>query len=119
MLDPLQADHAEFGRMVPEKVEAFSTAGRIALNYSSEANLHLTRLASDEVFATARAAIDMASCATPVALAQAQMRFAIAWVDRATANFFALGTLALKSQDAVMAPLRDAVAINGQRLVQV
>lgn len=28
MMDPLQADHIEFGRMVPEKVEAFSAAGK-------------------------------------------------------------------------------------------
>lgn len=32
MLDPLGADHAELGRMVPEKVAAFSTAGNAMMD---------------------------------------------------------------------------------------
>jgi hypothetical protein len=36
--NPLRADRAEFSRMVPEKVEAFSTAGMIMLKQSGQAN---------------------------------------------------------------------------------
>ena len=34
--DPVHADHVEFARMVPEKVEAFSTAGMIMVTQSAK-----------------------------------------------------------------------------------
>lgn len=114
--DPLRADHAEFGRMVPEKVEALSAAGQIVLDHSGDANAHIARLASHEMLATARATLAMAGCTSPAALMQAQMSFALGWFERATANFFALGLLTLKAQDAAMAPFRATVAANGARL---
>ena len=64
-MDPLRADHAEFERMVPEKVEAFSVAGMIMLEQSGQANRQMTRLASDAAMATARATIAMTGCSSP------------------------------------------------------
>src|ERR1700709_1819665 len=87
-LDPMGADHAEFGRMVPEKMEAFSAAGRIMLEHSNQAGWELTRLASDEVMTTARATMEIAGCMTPAAVAEAQSQFALAWLNRATTTFF-------------------------------
>jgi hypothetical protein len=52
--NPLRADRAEFSRMVPEKVEAFSTAGMVMLKQSGQANRQMMRFASDEVMTTAR-----------------------------------------------------------------
>jgi hypothetical protein len=115
-LNPLQADHAELGRIVPEKVEAFSAAGMIMLERSNEAGWEITRLASDEVMTTARAAIAIAACATPAAMAEAQGKFALAWFNRAATNFFALGMLGFGVQQAVMAPIRKTVAANTERL---
>jgi hypothetical protein len=115
-VDPLRADHAEFGRMVPEKMEAFSAAGRIMLEQSSEAGFEMTRLASDEVMNTACATIAMAGCTDPMALVDAQSKFAIAWFDRAASNMIAMSMLALRAHDAAMAPIRDAVAANTERL---
>jgi hypothetical protein len=115
-LDPLGADHAEFGRMVPEKMEAFSAAGRIMLEQSNQAGWELSRLASDEVMTTARATLAMATCADPVTMAEAQGQFALDWFNRAATNFFAMGMLALGVQQAAMVPIQQTVAANAERL---
>lgn len=115
-LDPLQADHAEFGRIVPEKMEAFSAAGVAALEQSNRAGWEITRLASDEVITAARATFSLAGCANPLAMAEAQSRFALAWFDRAASNFFAIGLLALGVQQAAMVPIEQTIAANTLRL---
>jgi hypothetical protein len=114
--NPMQADHAEFGRMMPEKMEAFSAAGAIMLEQSNQAGWALTRLASDEVMTTARATIAMAGCASPVAMAEAQGQYALDWFNRAATNFFAMGMLALGVQQAAMVPIQETVAANAERL---
>ncbi len=114
--NPVQADHAEFARIIPEKVEAFSTAGMAMLKQSGQASRQMVRLATDEVMATARATIEMTDCSGPAALAEAQSRFARAWFSRAASSFIALGALALASQAAIMAPVRQTVVANAERL---
>ncbi len=115
-VDPMRADHAEFGRMVPEKVEAISAAGMIMLAQSTDASFEITRRASDEVMQAAAATLEMAACTNPAALVEAQSKFAIAWFDRAAANVIAMGMLALRAHDAAMEPIRDTVAANTERL---
>lgn len=115
-LDPLQADHAEFGRMMPEKMEAFSAAGMIMLQKSTQAGEQITRFASDAIMTATRATFAMTQCATPAAMAETQGRFALAWFDRAASNFFALGMLALGAQEAAMVPIRQTVEANVERL---
>lgn len=115
-IDPLGADHAEFGRMMPEKIEAFSNAGAIIVEKTNQAGWALTRLASDEVMTTARATIAIATCTSPMAVAEAQGRFALDWFNRATTNFFALGMLALGVHEAAMVPIQETVAANTERL---
>jgi hypothetical protein len=117
-LDPTQADHAEFGRMMPEKMEAFSAAGMIMLEQSNRAGWEITRLASDEVMTTARATVSMAACADPMAIAQAQGQFALDWFNRAATNFFAIGLLALGVQQAAMVPIQQTLAANTERLAR-
>jgi hypothetical protein len=117
-LNPIEADHSEFGRMVPEKVEAFSAAGMIMFAESNQAGWEITRLASDEVMTTTRATLEIATCAHPLAMAEAQSQFALAWCDRAAKTFFALGLLALDVQRAAMVPLQKTIAANRERLAQ-
>jgi hypothetical protein len=116
--DPLAADHAEFGRMVPEKVEAFSAAGIIMLERSSQVGLEITRLASDEVITTARATLSLADWTNPLAMAATQSRFALDWFNRAATNLFAMGLLALGAQEAAMAPIQQTIAANADRLAR-
>jgi hypothetical protein len=115
-VNPMTADHDEFARMVPEKVEAFSAAGVAMFEQSEEVRSRITRFASHEVMTAARAAIEMATCCDPLAVWEAQGKFARAWFDRAAANFMALGMLALSAQAAAMSPLQLAVAANTERL---
>jgi hypothetical protein len=110
-LDPTQADHAEFGRMMPEKMEAFSAAGMIMLEQSNQAGWEITRIASNEVMTTARATL---SCTNPMAMAEAQL----AWFNRAATNFFAMGLLALGVQEAAMVPIQQTIAANAERLAR-
>ncbi len=114
--NPLQADRAEFSRMVPEKVEAFSSAGMVMLKQSGQAGRDMLRHASDEVMTTARAAIEMAACSNPAALMEAHGRFARAWFGRATSRWVAMGLGAFEAQSAAMAPIRQTVVANAERL---
>ena len=116
--DPMQADYAEFGRMLPEKMQAFSAAGTIMLEQSSQAGWEITRLASDEVMTTARAARELTDCWGPAAFAEAQNRLAREWLNRATSNFFTMGMLALTAQAAAMAPIHQTVVGNAERLAE-
>jgi O-methyltransferase involved in polyketide biosynthesis len=109
-------DRAEFSRMVREKVEAFSTAGMVMLKQSGQANRQIMGFASDEVITTARATIEMTRCRNPAALAEAQGRFARAWFSRATWSWIAMGTRAFEAQAAAMAPIRQTVVANAERL---
>jgi hypothetical protein len=86
VLDPVHADHVEFARMIPEKVQAFSAAGMVMLTQSGEASRQMMRLASEEVMTTACATIEMTGCSSPLAWAEAQSTFAHAWLSRATSS---------------------------------
>jgi O-methyltransferase involved in polyketide biosynthesis len=114
--NPLWADRAEFSRMVPEKVEAFSTAGMVMLKQSGQASRQMMRFASDEVTTTVRATIEMSGCRSPAALAGAQSRFARAWFARATLSWIAMGIQVFEAQSAAMAPIRETVIANAARL---
>ena len=114
--NPLRADRAEFSRMVPEKVEAFSTAGIVMLTQSGQANREMIRSASNEVMTTARATMEMTGCFSPAALAEAQSRFARAWFTRATSRWIAMGNRVFEAQAAAMAPIRQTVVANAERL---
>jgi O-methyltransferase involved in polyketide biosynthesis len=114
--NPLRADRAEFSRMVPEKVEAFSTAGMIMLRQSGQANRQMMRFASDEVMTAARGTIAMTGCSSPAALAQVQSTFARAWLARAASSWIAMGIWAFGAQSAAMAPIRQTVVANAERL---
>jgi O-methyltransferase involved in polyketide biosynthesis len=114
--NPLWADRAEFSRMVPEKVEAFSTAGVALLKQSGQASRQMMRFASDEVTTTVCATIEMSGCFSPVALAGAQSRFAREWFARARSSWITMGIQAFEAQAAAMAPIRQAVIANAERL---
>jgi O-methyltransferase involved in polyketide biosynthesis len=115
-LDPMHADHAEFARMVPEKVEAFSVASMVMLKQSGEASRQLMRLASEEVITTTCATIEMTGCSSPAAWAEAQSRLARAWLSRTTSSLNMMGMLVLTAQAAAMAPIRETVVANVERL---
>jgi len=115
-LNPLRADHDEFAQIIPEKVEAFGAAGMILLEHSNLASRRMTRLASDEMATASRAMTALVRCSNPADLAEAQCSFTAAWFERATSSFLGLGMLALDAHDAAMAPIRQTVVANAERL---
>jgi O-methyltransferase involved in polyketide biosynthesis len=114
--DPMAADHAEFGRMVPEKMEAFSAAGMIMMQKANQAGEQITRFASDAIATATRASIAMAGSRSPAALAETQGRFAMAWFEQVASNFMAMGMMALGAQQAAMVPIQQTIAANTERL---
>jgi hypothetical protein len=115
-INPLDADHAEFARMVPEKLEAFSAAGMAVIAHSEGVTTQITRFASDEVMTAARATIAMAACSDPLSVLAAQGQFVQAWFERTVANFMTLGMMTLGVPAAALVPLQRAVAANTERL---
>jgi O-methyltransferase involved in polyketide biosynthesis len=115
-MNPLKADHVEFARMVPEKVEAFSAATAILFEHAGKASQRMTRLVSEEILATARASTAMATSPSPTSFAQVQNTFMRLWFDRATTNCIQMGMLALSAQEAAMTPIRQTIAANTERL---
>jgi len=115
-VNPLQADHAEFARMLPEKMAACSAAGKILLHWSDLARQQAARSAIEEARATADATRAMALSRNPLALAMAQGSYARALCARITAQSYAAGLFMLAAQDAAMAPFRETVAGNLERL---
>jgi len=115
-VNPLQADHAEFARMVPEKMAALSAAGKILLQWSDLARQQAARSAVEEVQATADATRAMVRSMNPLALAIAQGNYTRALAGRIAAQYCAAGMFMLAAQDAAMAPFRDTVADNLERL---
>ncbi len=116
MFDPMGADHAEFGRMLPEKVEAFSAAGMIMMQQATQAAEQITGFASTAVTAATRATLAMAGSTCPAAMAETQGRFAMALFEQAASNFMAMGLLALGAQAAAMVPIQKTIAANTARL---
>jgi Phasin protein len=114
--DPLRADHIEFARMVPEKVEAFSAAGMVMLKQSSQAGRQIIRLASDEVMTTVHATMEMTGCSCPASFAELQGKFARAWFARVTSSFIMMGTIIVTAQAAAMMPIQETVFANVDRL---
>jgi hypothetical protein len=116
MMDPLKADHVEFARIIPEKTTAFSAAGVAWLRGSSETAQRISAFAASELATAATAAAAIASCKTPAGVFAAQSRYASAWFGRVLTQSVALGSLAIKSQGAAMAPLYRAATANARRL---
>jgi len=115
-LRPHRADHAEFARIIPEKVEAFSAAGKVMMQKSDEAGRQMIEDLSLEVVTAASAVVSMSQRPNPIDLAAAQGRFAYGWMGRAASRFIEMGMFAMAAQAAAMAPIRRTVVENSERL---
>jgi O-methyltransferase involved in polyketide biosynthesis len=116
VFDPVRADHVEFGRMVPEKMKAFSAAGMILVQQAAHAQEQISRFASEAIKIATRATFTIAGSGSPVAMAETQRRFAASWFEKTTSNFMELGMLALNAQKAAMTPFQQTIASNTERL---
>jgi hypothetical protein len=116
MVDPLNADHAEFARMVPEKAQAFADAGTAVLQRSSDIVQQMANFAVNEMSIAMKSTMDMVACRTPAALVAVQGKFLLGWLNRSLSQSAALGAFAVRSQAAVMAPVHKTATANARRL---
>jgi O-methyltransferase involved in polyketide biosynthesis len=116
IFDPMGADYAEFARMVPEKIEAFSASGIIVMHQVSHVSKQISRFVSDAIGTATRATIAIAASANPADMLEKQSRFAARCFQTGTSNFMAIGMLALNAQNAAMLPIQQTVSSNAKRL---
>jgi Phasin protein len=116
MSDPLNADHVEFAKIIPEKTRAFSEAGMAWLQWSGEVAAQMASFAASEMAAVAQATVAIASCRTPADAIARQSSFASAWFARSLSRSISLGSLAMRAQGAAMAPVHRVAAANARRL---
>jgi hypothetical protein len=116
MANPAQADHAEFMRIVPEKMAAFNAAAIALMRCSGEMAQQAARFATSEIADATAAAADLARCRTPAAAVAVQGRFATAWLFRALSQSIAVGAIAMRSYGDVMAPVHRVAVRNSRRL---
>jgi hypothetical protein len=116
MVAPHTADHAEFARMVPEKLDAFADAGAALLLRSGSVGETMLRYTVNEAAATSKAILSLATARTPAALVNAQVEYAQGWFDRALRQCWSLGMLALHAQSAAIAPIHRKATHNARRL---
>jgi hypothetical protein len=116
LANPAQADHAEFVRIVPEKIVAFRASAITLMRCSGEMAEQATRFATSEMANATAAAADLARCRTPAAAIAVQSRFATAWLFRALSQSIAVGALAMRSYGEVMTPVHRMAVRNSARL---
>jgi sensor domain CHASE-containing protein len=116
MVAPGDADHAEFARMVPEKLEAFTHSGTALLRRSGKTGEALLRYSAAEMAAASQALLALSTARSPTALALAPMQYAQGWFDRALRQCMSLGLHALHAQSAALAPIHRAATQNAARL---
>ena len=116
LIDPTQADHAEFARIVPEKAEAFGAAAVALVRGSGTLAQQAAQFASSEIAIATKTAGELAWCRTPAAPAAVQGRYATAWFFRALSQSIAVGALAMQTYGAVMVPVQRAAVGNSRRL---
>jgi hypothetical protein len=116
MVDPLNADHVEFAKIIPEKARAFSEAGMTWLQWSGKAVEQMASFAASEMATAAEGAVALAGCRTPADVIAVQGSLATSWFARVMSQSISLGSLALRSQGETMAPLHRTVTENARRL---
>ena len=116
MANPAQAAHAEFARIVPEKIEEFRASAIALMGYSAELAQQAARFASSEIATASEAVVDLARCRTPAAAIGIQSQFATAWFARALSQSIAVGALAVRSYGAVTSPVHQVAIRNSRRL---
>jgi hypothetical protein len=117
LADPAGADHAEFSRMVTEKMTAFSQAGAASLAHSGKAASLAMNYVAGEIAASTRAAAAISRAAdNPASLAVAGAGIMMDWFGRAFEQSLAVAGLAGQMQSAAMKPIHRTAKRNARRL---
>ncbi|MFA5122716.1 phasin family protein [Zavarzinia sp.] len=116
LMNPAAADHAEFSRMIPEKIGAFSEAGSIWLRWSGRIADQVARYVRREMALADNAVAAVAGCRSPAGLVALQQQAATDWLERVWSQSLSLGALVMRSQGAALAPVLRTATANVHRL---
>jgi hypothetical protein len=114
--DPLQAEHAELARMVPEKTKALSASNAVLLKGLGEMAEQVAGFLINEMAIATRTTSQLAYCRTPAAAMGLQSRLAMEWYGRVFSQCIELAALAVRSQGAMLTPVHRAATNNARRL---
>ncbi|WP_027133612.1 phasin family protein [Geminicoccus roseus] len=115
-VDPANADHREFARMLPEKVRAFQDAGSVLLGHSTQMGQEMAKLMVDEARHAAASATAVLTSGSPAGMLAAQASAAMSFAERLVAQAGALWQMSLDAQAAAVAPIHRAATDNVARL---
>lgn len=113
---PATADHAEFSRMVPEKIEALASASAAVTRLSMATMATNAKSSTNDAVSASRAMMDMAFCGSPSAALAVQSRVMNQWFLRGYGQSVALLVTGLKFQQAFLSPFHRAATRNAKRL---
>lgn len=116
MSDPRRVDLTEMALMSTEKIDAVAASAVSLSKNASKMGSRLVETALAESQHASRAALAVASAATPAAMIAAQMAWASGWWTRATRQMLALNGDLLKVQAEAMRPIHDKAVANARRL---
>lgn len=116
MVDPTRVDLKEMALMGSEKVEAITASAASAAATLTAISGRVGSAAMEEAAIAARAAASMAGAASPQALAQAQLSYAMGFWTRAADQALTFNGELLKAQAAAFAPIHKAAVANAKRL---
>ena len=114
--NPSAATQVEMGRMVSEKVEAFSKAGAATAEGAAEIARQTSRYAADEADKAGKGLEKLARCKTPAEVAQVQTRLATDFFSRSLSFGMAMNALMVRTGENALRPVHRAVTRNHKRL---
>lgn len=116
MSDPRRVDLTEIALMSTEKFDAVAASAVSLSRNATKMGGKLVETALSESQHASRAAIAVASAATPAAMMAAQMAYASGWWTRATSQMLNLNGELLKVQAQAIRPIHDKAVANAKRL---
>lgn len=114
--NPSAATKAEMGRMVSEKVEAFSKSGAATAEGAAEIARQASQYAAGEAARAGQGLEQLARCSTPAEAALVQTRLATDFFTRSLAFGAAMNALMVRTGENALRPVHRAVTRNHKRL---
>jgi hypothetical protein len=114
--DPLQAEHRELERIIPEKTKAFSASNSVLIKGLGEMAEQAAGFVINEMAIATRMTSELALCRTPAAVLGLQSQLTMEWYGRLFSQYIELAALAVRSQGAMLTPVHRVATDNARRL---
>jgi hypothetical protein len=118
LADPVGADHREFARMAPEKVDALSLAATAAFGRWWGIQREWIDYATEEAAHAMRTVAEFSLTPTPLHALEAQANYVAGVLDRAAHHGASITASALAASDATILPIHRRATANARRLAR-